>query len=494
MENLALKDKCVVVGVTGGIAAYKICALVSMLKKSGADARVVMTENAARFVAPLTFETLSGNPVITDTFAPKARWEVEHISLAKRADVAIVAPATANFIGKYAGGIADDFLTTTVFAMTCPMIIAPAMNTAMFRHAAVQANLETLKNRGVQIIKPETGRLACGDEGEGRCPEPATLLQAIFDCLQNAECRMQNAELKVEECSSGCVKKNPTELLNSQFSILNSQSETVDCGLYTVNCKNDYAGKTVLITAGGTEEDIDPVRFIGNRSSGKMGAALAEAAAARGAKVVFVFGSVKTMPFNAQCTMHNAQLKVGGINAERNGDEKNSTETVDCGLCAVNCENTSQFSILNSETIYCKSTIEMRDAVMKNYERADCIIMAAAPADYRLEKPYNKKIKSESLTLNLVKNPDIAAEVGVVKGDRRLVIFAAETGGPVPAAAEKLKKKNADLCVANDVTQKGAGFGTDTNIATLVFKGGKQEALPLMSKRELADVILDKIK
>jgi phosphopantothenoylcysteine decarboxylase/phosphopantothenate--cysteine ligase len=401
MENHVLKDKCIVVGVTGGIAAYKICTLVSLLKKSGADVRVVMTENAARFVAPLTFETLSGNPVAVDTFAEKARFEVEHIALAKRADLTIVAPATANFIGKYACGIADDFLTTTILAMTCPVIVAPAMNTAMLRHPAVQKNLKTLRERGVLVLQPGIGRLACGDFGEGRCPGPETLFKEI-------------------------------------------------CNRFEEKPKRDFDGKTVLITAGGTREDIDRVRYIGNYSGGKMGAALADAAVERGARVIYVCGAVNVLPQNQPSD--------------------------------------------RLEAVAVKSTIEMRDAVMRLYERADLIIMSAAPADYRTEKRYDAKIKAESLTLKLVKNPDIAAGVGAVKGSRKLVIFAAETGDPVQAAAEKLIKKRADLCVANDVTAEGAGFGTDTNIATLVFADGKTEPLPIMSKRGLAEIILDRIQ
>ncbi|GHV00600.1 peptidase ClpP [Clostridia bacterium] len=422
MENTSLKGKCIVVGVTGGIAAYKICTLVSLLKKSGAEARVVMTENARRFVAPLTFETLSGNPVITDTFAEKPEWEVEHIALAKRADLVIVAPATANFIGKYANGIADDFLTTTILAMTCPVLVAPAMNTAMLNHTAVRANLNVLRGRGVHVVKPETGRLACGDEGEGRCPEPETLVQAIINCLNKAQLG-----------DSG------------QWSAVSGQLNA------QVKDKDDYDGKTVLITAGGTREDIDRVRYIGNYSSGKMGAALAEAAIKRGARVIYIYGAVNVMP-----------------RADNN-----------CDLCC--------------ELIPVKSTVEMRDAVMKNLERADYIVMAAAPADYRVERPYDTKIKSESLTLKLIKNPDIAAEAGAKKGGRKLAIFAAETGDPVPAAVEKLNKKNADLCVANDVTREGAGFGTDTNIATFVFRDGRNEPLPMMTKRELADILLDRV-
>ena len=390
-----LKGKCVLVGVTGGIAVYKVCELVSSLKKQGAEVHVAMTRNATEFVSPLTFETLSNNRVVVDTFDRNREWEVEHVSLAKKADVCVIAPCTADFAGKLASGIADDFLSTTVMACTCPVLLAPAMNTNMLGSQAYRANEKTLAERGVLFVPTESGLLACGDRGDGRLADPKRIEKAVIDLLYP---------------------------------------------------KKDLEGKTVLVTAGGTIEPIDPVRYICNRSSGKMGIALAKAAADRCAHVILVCGNVSV-----------------------DADDK------------------------RFERIDVTTTEEMYEAVIGNCGRADIIIKAAAPCDFRSSSVCGQKIKADgSITLDLEKTPDIAAAVGKIKGDRKLVVFAAETNDAEKNARVKLKKKNADMVVLNDVTKAGAGFGTDTNIATLITENAA-EPLPLMSKSALADIILDRV-
>ncbi len=386
--------KNVVIGVCGGIAAYKVCELTSTLTKRGYNVKVIMTKNATEFVAPLTFETLSKNAVVTDMFAPKAHYEVEHISLAKWAGVFVVAPATQNVIAKLAEGIADDMLTTTFSASNAVKIICPAMNTQMYLSEANKINMETLKNRGVFFIEPGNGLLACGDVGVGRMEEPAVIADAIDGLL------MPYA---------------------------------------------DFKGKNILITAGATIEDIDGVRFISNYSSGKMGMAIADAACERGGNVTVVCGKV--------------------------------TAKIPDGCKVVNV----------------KSTIDMYDAVIDRINDNDIFIMSAAPADYRVKERFSQKIKSETLTLEFVKNPDIAKAVGEKKGNKILVAFAAETNELLQNATKKLQSKNADIIVANDVTAEGAGFNTDTNVATLLYADGRIESLDIMPKRELADRILDGI-
>ena len=386
--------RTVAVGVSGGIAAYKSCALVSLLKKRGYNVKVIMTENATKFVAPLTFETLSGNAVCVDTFAEKPHYDVEHVSLAKECVAMIIAPATADVIAKFANGIADDMLSTVYSAHSGVKIICPAMNVNMFDSAANIANMDILRQRGVKFVDAEEGLLACGDVGKGRMAEPETIANFVDSILMpNTDCR----------------------------------------------------GKKFLITAGATVEDIDGVRFISNYSSGKMGVALAEAVYERGGEVIFVCGrtSVKKPDF--------------------------------------------------CEVIEVKSTLEMYDAVLKNMERADVIIKAAAPADYRVKERFDNKIKSDNLTLELVKNPDIAKAVGERKGNRILVAFAAETNDLLENAAKKLESKNADIIVANDVTADNAGFNCDTNIVTMLYADGKVESLPMMDKRLVAHCILDGI-
>lgn len=390
-----LESKNVLVAVTGGIACYKTCGLVSALKKAGACVNVVMTAHAAEFVAPLTFETLSGNPVACDMFAPKEHWEVEHVSLAKKADLVIIAPATANVIDKLAAGIADDMLTTTLLATKAHVIVCPAMNTAMYENPAVGKAIGTLRERGYEFLEPDTGLLACGDVGKGRMCEPEAIFARALDVLMP---------------------------------------------------KRDYVGKTVLVTAGATREDIDGVRFISNYSSGKMGIEIAKAVKNRGGRVVLVAGFV-----------------------------------------------TAEIPRYIDETVRVKSTREMYDAVLGRLKDCDFVIKAAAPADYRIERVADDKIKEENVTLQLVKNPDIAKAVGQVKGDRKLVVFCAEKRELAQRAEGKLKSKNADMVVANDVTKEGAGFDVDTNIATIMTKDGRRVECELMTKASLAEIILDEL-
>ena len=390
-----LKDRRIVLGVTGGIAAYKACELVSRLKKRGAQVRVVLTEHACQFVPPLTFETLSGNAASVDTFAP--RRELEHIALAKWAELFVIAPATANCLAKLANGIADDLLSTTALAMTCPVLIAPAMNANMYRHPATQANLEVLKDRGARFVGPGTGHLACGDDDVGRMSEPEEIVEAVEAIL---------------------------------------------------NPRQDFDGVRVLVTAGPTVERIDPVRYITNRSSGKMGYAIAGAARARGAQVCLVSG-----PVNLE--------KPEGV-----------------------------------EVVGIESSAQLCDAVLSRGDWADVVIQAAAPADFRPVKMADRKIKKTGagMTLELENTTDIAAELGRRKHPGQvLVAFAAETNDVLENARGKLKRKNADLVVANDVSRQDAGFGVDTNAVTLITADDARE-LPLMSKREVAHGILDRVR
>jgi len=389
-----LKDRRIVLGVTGGIAVYKACDLASRLVKRGAQVRVVLTEHACRFVPPLTFETLTGNPACVDMFGP--RGGMDHISLAKWGELFVIAPATANCIAKLAGGIADDLLTTTALAMNGPVLIAQAMNANMYRHPATQQNLELLRQRGVRTVGPESGRLACGDDDIGRMSEPEAIAEAA-DAL--------------------------------------------------LNVRRDLEGKKVLVTAGPTVERIDPVRYITNRSSGKMGYALAEAARDRGADVVLVSGPVHL-------------------------DRPRGVEVVDI-----------------------ESSAELCEAVLSRGPWMDVVIQAAAPADFRPASYSEQKIKKtgEGLALRLENTTDIAAELGRRKrAGQVLVAFAAETSNLLENAGAKLAKKNADLIVANDVSRSDAGFGVDTNAVTLITRGEPEE-LPLMSKRETADAILDRV-
>lgn len=393
-----MSAKCVVLGVTGGIAAYKACHLTSLLRKHGYEVCVIMTQHATEFVQPLTFETLSNNPVVTDMFNRRAPWEVEHIALAKKADIFVIAPATANIMAKMACGIADDMLSTTVLATKAPVLVAPAMNTGMWTAPATQTNVETLKSRGVHFVGPAGGYLACGDSGAGRMEEP----EAIFEAIE--------------------------KLLNP--------------------IPQDLAGLKVMVTAGATRERLDPVRYITNDSSGKMGFAIAKAAKERGADVTVICGS--------------------------------TTAKKPEGVTYVNVE----------------STQDLYDAATAHCGEMDVIIQAAAPADYRFARKYDQKLKKQSgqpLIVELTENPDVAAEVGRrKKPGQTLVGFAAETEKVTEHAMIKLDKKNLDMIVANDVTQPGAGFNVDTNIATLITRNGLLEC-PLQTKDALAGQILDQV-
>ncbi len=392
-----MTGKEIVLGVTGGIAAYKSADLVSRLRHMGAHVHVIMTKNATEFIAPMTFQTLSNHPVSVDTFAAPEYWNVEHVALAKLADLFVVAPATANFLAKMAAGIADDMLTTTVLATKAPVLLAPAMNTGMWTAEATRQNVETLKKRGVLFIGPDSGMLACGDEGAGRMSEPAEIAGRIGEILQK---------------------------------------------------KNDMAGLRVLVTAGATRERLDPVRFLSNDSSGKMGFALAEAARDRGAEVTVVKGNT-----TAEVTQ---RIRIIGI----------------------------------------ESAEDLLKAMMEEAPKQDIIIQAAAVADYRPAETAREKIKKKSgepLVLRLEENPDVAKEIGRIKKESQtLVGFAAETNQVTEHAKEKMKKKNLDMIVANDVTKPGAGFNTDTNIATIITKDGMEEQ-PLQTKIQLANTILDRI-
>lgn len=391
-----MKKPCVVLGVTGGIAVYKACELLRLLQKRGIDVFVVMTQNACRFVAPLTFETLSGHPVAVDTFDRPQTWEVEHIALAKRADLFLIAPATANIMGKMACGIADDMLSTTVMATRAPVLVAPAMNTGMWENAAVQQNVKTLRARGVEIVAPVSGHLACGDSGAGKLEDVAVIAERACELLF---------------------------------------------------AKKDMEGLRVMVTAGPSREALDPVRYISNRSSGKMGYAIAQAAQKRGAEVTLLSGpvaieapqGVKLVPFT--------------------------------------------------------TTQELLDRASELAQEQDLLIQAAAPADYRAKEIAPQKIKKqggEPMTFTLVENPDVAATLGKAKRSGQVFVgFAAETNDVLAHARDKLARKNLDMIVANDVTRPGAGFDVDTNIVTLITKDG-QEALPMMSKAEVAQQILDR--
>ena len=392
-----LKDKNVILGVTGGIAAYKSVDLASRLRKAGANVHVIMTKGAQNFVTPLTFREITGNPVTTTMWGEVTNHNVEHIALANMADLVIVAPATANFIAKCAMGMADDMLTTTLLATKAPIFFAPAMNSNMYENQLTQKNIDVLIESGWNFIPPESGHLACGTDGVGRMPEPADIVDFVY---------------------------------------------------FTMAFAADMLGIKVLVTAAGTYEPIDPVRYIGNRSSGKMGYAIAEAAKKRGAEVILVSGPSALTP----------------------------PEGV--------------------EFIGVESAAEMRDAVMEHFSEADMIIKAAAVADYRVRNASDQKIKKndEELTLVLEKNPDILKELGEKKRTGQILVgFAAETQNLLEYAKAKLEKKNLDMIVANDVSRKDAGFNTDTNVVKLLYRNGTIEELPIMTKHKLADELLNRV-
>jgi phosphopantothenoylcysteine decarboxylase/phosphopantothenate--cysteine ligase len=391
-----LAGKTVILGVTGGIAVYKAVELLRLLVKSGADVHVIMTGSATEFVTPLTFQTLSGNPVHTELFNLLTEQEISHISLADRADLFIIAPATANMIGKLAGGIADDLLTTTVMATKAPVLLAPAMNVNMYENAIYQENEAKLRQHGFLFAAPVSGYLACGWEGKGKMQEPSAILEEAAAALSSQE----------------------------------------------------LSGLTVLVTAGPTREEIDPVRYISNHSSGRMGYAIARAARLRGARVVLVSGPVALTP-------------PAGV-----------------------------------ELVQVESAAQMHAAVMHQAKGADIIIKAAAVADYRTKDRSDRKLKkkSETLTLQLVKNDDILAELGRVKTKgQTLVGFAAETENLQENAAAKLETKNLDMIVANNVLAAGAGFNVTTNIVRFIYRDGRSEELPLLPKERVAAEILARV-
>lgn len=392
-----MNGKNVVLGITGGIAAYRAAQIAREMTKRGAHVYCILTRNATNFITQQTMETLTGNPAVVDMFARPDKWEVEHIALAKRADVFLVAPASANFIGKVASGVADDMLTTTVMATRAPLLIAPAMNSNMYENPVTQRNMQTLKTLlRAQFIEPKVGLLACNDVGKGHIADDETILEAVERALT----------------------------------------------------PGDLTGKKVLVTAGPTREALDPVRFLTNRSSGRMGYALAEAAARRGAEVTLVSG-----PVALECPT--------GVRRE---------------------------FVESTQDLYC--------AMERLCREQDVIIQAAAPADYRPAHIAGQKIKKadgEAMELKLVENPDVAAMVGSKKRPGQvLVAFAAETQNLSENAAKKLDKKNVDFIVGNDVTRPGAGFDVDTNIITIFDCSGATE-LPMMKKTEVADKILDHV-
>ena len=390
-----LKGKHVLLGVSGGIAAYKIASLASALKKLNAKVTVLMTQNATQFITPLTFETLTGNKCLVDTFDRNFEFSVEHVSVAASADVILVAPATANVIAKMAHGIADDMLTTTYLACTCKKLISPAMNTRMYQNPVTQDNIRLLEHYGAEVIRPDAGYLACGDVGEGRMPDPAVLLQHI---------------------------------------------------LYALTEKN-LAGKKILVTAGPTEEALDPVRFLSNHSTGKMGFRIAERAAMRGAEVTLVSG-------------------------------KSHEETP-----------------LHVRRVDVVSAADMAEAVLNAAPEQDIIIKAAAVADYRPKTVAEQKMKKKDgeLFLELERTQDILGTLGKAKKPGQFLCgFSMETENTIENAHGKLTKKNLDLIVANNVKTAGAGFGTETNVVTLIDAAGIQE-LPLMDKSDVADQLLSYI-
>ena len=396
---MEFRDRTIILGVTGGIAIHKSLDLASQLVKSGASVHVVMTANATRLVQPLQFQVISRNPVLLNLFDTGTDWKPPHIDLADRADLLAIVPATANIIGKLANGIADDPLSTVAVSVHCSILLAPAMNGHMYQNPFVQRNIDTLKTHGVHFIEPASGDLACGYEGVGRLNTVETILEGMRNTL--------------------------TSTARS----------------------TDLRGMRVLVTAGATREYIDPVRFITNRSSGKMGYAIAEVAAQRGAEVRLISGTATVPP--------------------PTGIEIQHVET----------------------------TLDMHDAMQAAFNETDIVIMAGAPADYRPSEytPHKIKKTADTLTLPLERNPDIAQALGEQKTDQTLVCFAAETNDLLENAKKKLIRKNCDLIVANDVLAEGAGFQSDTNIVTLLDRDGTCEQLPRASKREVADAILTKV-
>ena len=413
-----LNGKKIVLGVTGGIAAYKCVDLASRLRKKGAEVHVILTRGARNFVTETAMREISGNPVITSMWGEIHNYDVEHIALATLADVVLIAPATANVIAKAAAGIADDMLTTTVLATRAPIFFAPAMNSNMYENPVTQRNITTLQQRGWQLIPPASGHLACGTSGIGRMPEPAELVEVLENYFAGEGGSVESADGNTMD--------------NTMGNIMGSTMQ----------------GLKLLVTAAGTREPIDPVRYIGNRSSGKMGYAIAEAAARLGAEVTLISGPSALQP--------PAGVEFFGVESAR----------------------------------------EMRQLVQERFPACDIVIKAAAVADYRVKNVSDQKIKKNDaeLTLVLEKNPDILKELGEMKQPHQtLVGFAAETQNLLQYAKGKLEKKNLDMIVANDVSKPQAGFNVDTNLIKLLKRDGSIEELPLMSKKELAYIILDRV-
>jgi phosphopantothenoylcysteine decarboxylase/phosphopantothenate--cysteine ligase len=394
-----MEQRRILLAVTGGIAAYKAPELVRALRRDGAAVRCAMTPEAVRFVTPLVLQTLSGEPVRTDLFDPAQEGVIDHVALADWADLLIVAPATANTLAKLAHGLADDVVSAVALATRAPLLVAPAMNVTMWRHPATQSNLATLRARGVRVVGPETGELACGWEGEGRMAEP----------------------------------------------------EAIAAAAALTGAPRPMADEVVLVTAGGTREPIDAVRFLGNRSSGKMGFAVAAEAARRGAEVLLVTGP--------------------------------SGLTTPAGVRRVDVE----------------TALEMREAVLGELPRVTVAVMAAAVADFRAARPQRRKLRKEDLpspdglTLELVRNPDILAEVCRDPGRRVVVGFAAESHDLIETARRKVARKGCDLLVANDVSREGSGFDADANTVVFVWPGGEIEELPTLPKAEVAVRLLDRV-
>lgn len=392
---MLLKGKHIVLGVTGSIAAYKIASLASMLVKKQADVTVIMTKNATNFINPITFESLTGNRCLVDTFDRNFEFQVEHVSLAKQTDVFLVAPASANVIAKAAHGIADDMLTTTLLACRCPKIFAPAMNTRMYENPIVQDNISTLKDYGMEVVTPASGYLACGDTGEGKMPEPEVLYEAVLRALT----------------------------------------------------PKDLAGRKVLVTAGPTQEKLDPVRYISNHSTGKMGYAVAAAAVRRGADVTLVSGKVELTP------------------------------------------------PMGVQVVPVVSAADMAQAVKAAASEQDIIIKAAAVADYRPRVTADEKLKKkdEELSVELERTEDILTWLGAHRRAGQILCgFSMETEHLLENSRAKLEKKKIDMIVANNLKQEGAGFGTDTNVVTLITKE-KTEEFPMLSKEEVAERLLDRL-
>jgi phosphopantothenoylcysteine decarboxylase/phosphopantothenate--cysteine ligase len=390
-----LSGKRILLGVTGSIAAYKAVDVLRRLQEQGASVQVVMTKNAARFIAPLTFSALTRQPVLVDEFEKGEQPGIGHIDVSKGLDLALVAPATADVIGKIASGIADDALTSALMARDCPLVLAPAMNDRMYRNPVLQKNLHALEEQGVTVVEPAAGWLACGDVGEGRLADPEQIISAVTSKLS----------------------------------------------------PGDLEGITVLVTAGPTREPIDAVRFISNPSSGKMGYAVARAARNHGARVILISGPTHLAP-------------PSGVTF-----------------------------------VPVSTAAEMRQAVMEHAEASTVVVMAAAVSDFRPAVAYDRKMKKESAptTLPLERTEDIVMELAGMKGDRLIAGFAAETDDVLPNAKRKLKEKNLDLIVANDLTRKGAGFGGDTNAVTIIERSGETTELPVMPKTEIAERIIEKV-